>query len=48
MRIDLGLVLRPVSGGVEELHAVINLNKPPPLSTDAYIVNDQMGFQTKS
>ena len=49
MRIELGLVLRHVTGVAEKVNAVNYLSKPPPpndeyyYEQDSYAVNDQMG-----
>ena len=50
MRIELGLVLRHVTGVAEKVNAVNYLSKPPPptdeyyYEEDSYTVNEKTGF----
>ena len=49
MRIELGLVLKHVTGGAEKINAVNYLDKPPPpndecyYAEETYVVNEQTG-----
>ena len=54
MRIEIGLVLKHVTGGAEKLNAVNCLAKPPPpndecyYAEDTYVVNEQTGVSDQA
>ena len=48
MRTELGLVIKHVTGGVEEINAVNYFAKPPPLNDEYYYAEDSYAENEKT